>query len=241
MRRLGSRTQTPVRAVAMCAFALMLVGAGKPETRLLDCLHGSNQRDAEVDDEEPDCDVDPSPRRDPTIQRVIHELGLDSTKIVFQRCRNRGFSTSERRIGDLISAYVTYPDRDGRGYQTTYVAPLTHELGHVAQIQDAGGMGKLLQLLKLRNVELGADFLAGLALHRAHPSDSVLAYVTNLDLRGDYEIAVDDHGKPLDRTDAFRRGYFRDGLVAHREGAQAAHLAFQLSLYGDDTLQRVDR
>ncbi len=76
-------------------------------------------------------------------------------------------------------------------------------------MRNAGGLAALKPLENSRRIELGADFLAGLAfnisLKRLNSGD----FETNLQLVGSYKVEASDHGAPEHRTQAFRLGSTR--------------------------------
>jgi hypothetical protein len=96
---------------------------------------------------------------------------------------------------------VTYPSNLNRNY----LAPITHELAHVLQMKNAGGLAALRDREEPRRIELGADFLAGLAHAKSLKKLSIEDFETNLQLAGTYKLAA-DHGPPEYRGQAFRIG-----------------------------------
>ncbi|MBI3149221.1 MAG: hypothetical protein HYZ17_12000 [Betaproteobacteria bacterium] len=97
---------------------------------------------------------------------------------------------------------IRYPSQVG----SNYLAPIVHELAHVVQMRDAGGLAVLNPRENSHRIELGADFLAGLAFNISLGHIGGGDFETNLELAGSYTVTVDDHGLPEHRTQAFLRG-----------------------------------
>jgi len=124
--------------------------------------------------------------------------------VIFQSCPGGQFhtlpdSTNPNRI------FVRYPSQVRRGF----LAPIAHELAHVVQIRRAGSLMALDPVNNHRRIELGADFLAGLAFNISLPQLDGDDFETSLFLVGSYVPQINDHGTPDDRTIAFRMGRFR--------------------------------
>lgn len=100
---------------------------------------------------------------------------------------------------------VRYPS----SVRSNYLAPIVHELAHVVQMRDAGSLAALNARDNSRRIELGADFLAGLAFNVSLKQLNGGDFETNLELAGSYKVAADDHGLPEQRTQAFRLGSTR--------------------------------
>lgn len=97
---------------------------------------------------------------------------------------------------------VRYPST----VKSNYLAPIAHELAHVVQMRNAGSLAALEPQKNSRRIELGADFLAGLAFNASLKSLDSGDFETNLQLAGSYKVETDDHGTPEHRSQAFRRG-----------------------------------
>lgn len=157
---------------------------------------------------------------------VIRALELEGVPIKFMACRAYGFSAASSPAGSPFSAIITYPAQGGVGIGKSQIAPLAHELGHIVQLRQAGGLAKLRIVLPSIEREVGADFLAGYALRRMLIGQNVSDFASSLDLPGQYAPTDDDHGEPLLRTNAFRRGFY---LIdrEHPTSVPELHLRFQ--------------
>lgn len=171
--------------------------------------------------------------RDIEVQNIEKMLGIAADEITFIGCAPAPFQTKMVRTEPPFHFQILYhigTDLKSRDF----VAPIFHELGHVYQLRKSGSKNKLLQSVggSVDRVELGADFLAGLAAHRLkmNPGD----FETSLFLMGSYDSQrSDSHGRPEDRSAAFRYGYyspstnsFEDSLYADfqdNEFAQIMH------------------
>ncbi len=137
------------------------------------------------------------------IRAVMRYFGLPQETVQFKSCPGGRFSAEE---SNGTAAYVvTYPS-DAR---SDFLAPVVHELAHVVQMKQAGGLLKLRAAADSRRIELGADFLAGLAFHAVLGQLKQGDFETNLRLIGSYTGGGNDHGCPEDRTQAFRVGATR--------------------------------
>jgi hypothetical protein len=158
-----------------------------------------------------------------SVRRVSERLGLQTTSIKFSGCVRYRF---EARPGNSseFSATIFYPIRESKEISPTDLASISHELGHVVQLKQAGSTASLIKHLGSRDAEVGADFLAGVAL--APLGITVTNLASNMDLAGQYVESFDDHGTPDLRTAAFRRGYY---LLEPDRSSSAAqlHLKFQ--------------
>jgi hypothetical protein len=100
---------------------------------------------------------------------------------------------------------ITYPSNA----KTDFLAPFTHELAHVLQIEMAGGLKPLQDSLESKRIELGADFLTGIVFSYALKEAGLREFQRNLSLIGLYrDSSSNAHGSPGQRTFAFRRGVF---------------------------------
>lgn len=163
---------------------------------------------------------------------VIRALDLENIPIRFLACRDYGFSASSSRANGIFRATVTYPVQGSNGIERAQIAPLAHELGHVVQLLQADGVAKLKALLPSVEREVGADFLAGYALRRMLIGQNVTDFASSRDLPGQYIVTADDHGEPLLRTNAFRRGFY----LIDRERPTSVpelHLRFQTTIINE--------
>ena len=144
--------------------------------------------------------------KSPDVLAVMRTFDIAPGSVTFQACPGGSFSASPAESG-TGRFLVRYPS----AVESDYLAPIVHELGHVVQMKSAGGLEALDPARNSRRIELGADFLAGLAfnltLQRLDGGD----FETNLQLVGSYvdKSKRDDHGPPEYRTTAFRRGWIR--------------------------------
>lgn len=164
----------------------------------------------------------------PDVQALISAMSLDDVDIVFLECTRFGFSANSSRSGGKFRGIITYPSQP-KGSINPQVAPLAHELGHIVQLKQAGGLAKLKQLLPSVERELGADFLAGYALRRMLTNQNVTDFSTSRDLPGQYATSTDDHGAPLLRTNAFRRGFYYSDRQPQSD-IYSLHLLFQAKI-----------
>jgi hypothetical protein len=131
-------------------------------------------------------------------------FGIPEGTVVFKSCPGGIFSARPRR-GTPGQYEILYPS----DVSTGYIAPIVHELAHVVQIMAAGSLQALEPNKHHRRIELGADFLAGLAFNQALKHLSNVDFEANLMLVGSYKQGDKNHGAPEHRTQAFRLGAFR--------------------------------
>jgi hypothetical protein len=145
--------------------------------------------------------------QDVDVQKVEKMFGVTPNEVTFIGCAAAPFQTKMVRTDPPFHFLILYRvsvDSKSHGYQ----APIFHELGHVYQLSKAGSPQKLFQSLYGSNerVELGADFLAGLAAQRLKMNQGT--FQTSLFLTGSYDSQKpDSHGCPEARSSAFRYGY----------------------------------
>ena len=171
--------------------------------------------------------------KDVEVSQIENMLGIAPEEITFIGCAPAPFQTRMVRTEPPFHFQILYhlgSDLKSRDF----AAPIFHELGHVYQLRKSGSKNKLLQSVggSIDRVELGADFLAGLGAQKLkmNPGD----FETNLFLMGSYDSQKSpSHGRPEDRSSAFRYGYyspsrkpFEDSLYADfqdNEFAQIMH------------------
>lgn len=141
---------------------------------------------------------------DAVIQATESLLNLQRSQIRFNGCVQAPFTSSLSATQSVC--VVTYP------LESTSVGPykgaLLHELGHCFQLRQAGDRDALMERAKgsAERIELGADFLAGLACR--HSGLGQGEFVRSVRLVGSYTSKDPDwHGQPEDRAGAFRQGY----------------------------------
>ena len=141
---------------------------------------------------------------DPNVLAVMRTFNIPTDVIVFQACPGGRFSAMPDG-NDVKRFLVRYPSTA----KANYLAPIVHELAHVVQMRNAGSLAALKPKENSRRIELGADFLAGLAFNMSLKQMNSGDFETNLQLAGSYKIETDDHGTPEHRTQAFRLGSTR--------------------------------
>jgi hypothetical protein len=157
--------------------------------------------------------------QDPDIRQLIVTLGLDKANIKFVGCEDGRFATTDT-INPISSAHmyrISYPllkedafAQNGGETHSPYVAPITHELSHVLQIEVHGSIAEMKNenARKSRSIELAADFISGIAFARTGTAN-LNAFQQNLSLVGLYkEDELQAHGTWGQRTYAFRRGVY---------------------------------
>ncbi|MFO1219648.1 MAG: hypothetical protein U1E89_14875 [Burkholderiaceae bacterium] len=119
-----------------------------------------------------------------------------------------------------------------------YLAPIVHELAHVMQMRIAGGLAALRASgLDSRQIELGADFLAGFVFSEALRHVDIDEFQNNLSLIGSYYERTDEaHGTPAQRVSAFRIGAVR-APPYHEFDVQTASRYFGANDYTRVTLR----
>jgi hypothetical protein len=141
---------------------------------------------------------------DPNVLAVMQTFSIPTSAVVFQACPGGRFSVMpDGKDGKRF--LVRYPSTT----KSNYLSPIVHELAHVVQMRHAGGLAALKPKENSHRVELGADFLAGLAFNIALKQLNGDDFETNLQLAGSYKVATEDHGLPEHRMQAFRVGLTR--------------------------------
>jgi len=139
--------------------------------------------------------------KDPSVLAVMQTFNIPANVVTFQACPGGRFSAMPAG-SDSQRFLVRYPSTA----KANYLAPIVHELAHVVQMRNAGSLAALMPTENSRRIELGADFLAGLAFNISLKHLNNGDFETNLQLAGSYKVEIDDHGWPEHRTQAFRRG-----------------------------------
>lgn len=171
------------------------------------------------------------------VLRLIEFMGLPKEKIKFVGCEDGRFSTADLSPESSEHDYrISYPvlknSLEGTGANSPYIAPITHELSHVLQIELSGSIEEMKSKRENINIELAADFVSGVVFSRTGKKQGINNYQQNLSLVGMYkEEAVSAHGTWAQRTIAFRRGVF---LKPDPEpiGIRNADSVFQADIYG---------
>jgi hypothetical protein len=173
------------------------------------------------------CPVDPRHLlKDTTIGETLAMIDVDERADLFLGCVDEKFRTMRTGSGATLTVHVYYPDRDLSKEQ--YIGPLIHELGHVFQFQqmEVGTRGFPSGGESIERIELGADFLAGLVAGRLDLDPKM--FVINPEISGTYNLSKDSHGRPEDRTNAFRLGYF---YSEKKRSLADAYVDFQDNLF----------
>lgn len=174
------------------------------ENNIQDCLYGTFLRGNDSNPVEP-CGADfMHLEANSQIIEVMKIFNIPRNIVVFQSCPSDRFFVLEDQ-SDSTKFIIGYP----KSPRENYLAPIVHELGHVVQIRDAGGIDRLRSSRSSHIIELGADFLAGLAFSVGLSHLGGGDFETNLSLMGSYVHENDDHGLPEHRTQAFRTGLTR--------------------------------
>lgn len=169
-----------------------------------DCLYAFSQGDERVTVEP--CGGDEfGIGADAHVVSVMRYFGIPPNVVSFRSCPGGRFAARPYEA-DSTRFVVTYPS----SAKSDYLAAVVHELAHVVQIRRAGGLNALDPKANSRRIELGADFLAGLAFNGVLKHLKFGNFETSLNLIGSYTAAkADDHGLPGHRAQAFRLGAVR--------------------------------
>ena len=145
---------------------------------------------------------------EPRVRQTLEALQIPASAVIFRGCVGRYFNASEdMRTGTATGKYVvTYPS-DLQSSIHAMVAPVIHELAHVAQMRRVQGLENLRRAYEPRRIELGADFVAGLIFAKVLKNADMKDFLLNLNLIGSYKtLDVSSHGTPEQRSGSFRRG-----------------------------------
>jgi hypothetical protein len=171
--------------------------------------------------------------KDADLAGVIRAFGIRPESIEFTGCDGGVFSTAVAQFNGSSNAanryLITYPS----GAKNGFLAPITHELAHVVQIEIAGGLERLQDSLESKRIELGADFLTGIVFSHALKGAGLGEFQNNLSLMGLYrDSSIEAHGTPNQRTAAFRRGVFFN-FADVNENFRRASQEFEENIYGE--------
>lgn len=204
-RHMKCPTRLQIASVIVVA---LTIAATTPMAQLLrDCLFdnvvGSEQRNVTR------CDTGSEDAsniaRNPNVLKIMAAFKIAPDSVRFLGCSRIPFSAGNDFIeGRKIKYVITYPTE-----ATAFLAPIAHELAHVLQIETAGGLSALRAQRRSKEIELGADFLTGVAFSQVLPSADLDEFQHSLSLIGAYvELDPEAHGTPAQRTAAFRTGVF---------------------------------
>ena len=171
--------------------------------------------------------------KDANLAKVIRAFDIRPESIQFTGCEGGVFSTAEDQFSGSSGAtnryVITYPS----GVKSDFLAPITHELAHVLQIEMVGNLKRLRDSTESKRIELGADFLTGIAFSHFLEQTSLGDFQHNLSLIGLYlDSSSEAHGSPMERTAAFRRGVFFS-FASVSENVRRASQEFQANIYGE--------
>jgi hypothetical protein len=167
------------------------------------------------------------------IRDVIAHYSLGDRQIDFVSCKEAAFATfAEGPTARTRHYRIQYPVMVGTRIGE-YLAPITHELSHVYQLEKAGSYARLRDSYEIKKIELGADFLTGVIFRELQTVSTLDQFQQNLKLIGKYrESTLDAHGTPSQRVAAFRFGYFyKDQDNTHTIGEISQD--FMDNIYGD--------
>lgn len=202
---------------AMLALALLahLASEAAPSA-VPDCLYAFSVGDQQVA-VEPCAGDTVGVGADGRVASAMRFFGIPSGIVVFRSCPGGRFSARPHE-SDGGRYVITYPS----SASSDFLAPVIHELAHVVQIRSAGGLKALDPMPNSRRIELGADFMAGLAYNAVLKHLSFGNFETSLNLIGSYKAnKADDHGLPDHRAQAFRLGAVRADPYSELTIAQA--------------------
>lgn len=167
--------------------------------------------------------------KDRVVQDVMRLLGINSTEVAFNGCKDYIFSAKqfEKKFRRSHNYEITYPDDD----LVHYLAPIVHEIAHVFQFQLYKSMLKLMSSLSILRIELAADYIAGVVYYKLGIKKN--GYQHSVQLIGRYyEVSTDHHGTPAQRIAAFRMGY-EDARKESMRSIQYFNDKFQRDVYGE--------
>lgn len=172
--------------------------------------------------------------RDEHVRRVIAFFGLDPASISFRGCQDSQYSATHESTTSTDNYRISYPTNR----KSPYLAPIVHELAHVYQMKMTKGRDYLTSKYPSINIELSADFLAGVAFSQALKNLSLAEFQHSMSLFGKfYEFDTEAHGTPGQRIAAFRFGAY---LPFSRYGysVERASIHFQDDVYGELQFQK---
>jgi len=137
------------------------------------------------------------------LQNAENLFGISASEIKFVGCDIAPFYARVDRTEPRLHFEIVYNSTLDRSAATIAIL---HEIGHVYQLKRAGSQDGLLSSANqdLERVELGADYLSGLAIGRLHLSEK--NFEVGLALVGSYEVHSGPHGFPHERSASFNYG-----------------------------------
>ena len=159
------------------------------------------------------------------VKMAISLLNISMSDLNFRGCELGRFSAMPDENNDkkFIISYKTDKEK--------FLAPTLHELSHVLQIKNAGGLVSLLKKYPSKRIELAADYMTGIIFSKLFKNMDLKKFEQNILLTGLYlESSELAHGTPDERVSAFRLGVF--GKKQKEEmNMSEIELNFQRSLY----------
>jgi hypothetical protein len=143
---------------------------------------------------------------DLNIKKIMREFSIPNTQVRFVACDNAEFLAQPDL--DFEGAERKYIVKYHKKASNTYLAPITHELAHIMQMEMNGGIDNLWNVYKeSKKIELEADYLAGIAFQNTLVNLDINLFQHSLLLMGKFvENFEHAHGTPSQRMAAFRFG-----------------------------------
>lgn len=163
------------------------------------------------------------------IQVAFEKLKLSPSLVEFKGCDGLGFRTTNAESSSSSKYLISYSSNTG----DKAIAPVIHEIGHVAQLENSNGYTNLSSAYSPNRIELGADYLTGIVFKLGLPREQLARFERNIQLAGIY-VSQDPskpnvHGNPTMRIQAFRLGYF---TKSKETDIKLLHQDFQENVYG---------
>lgn len=163
------------------------------------------------------------------IKFALEKLKLSSSLVEFKGCEGLGFRTANSEANSNAKYLISYSSNTG----DKAIAPVIHELGHVAQLENHNGYTNLNSLYSPTRIELGADYLVGIVFKLGLPDERLARFEQNIELAGIYipagNSSINKHGNPSMRVQAFRLGVH---TKKKETDIKLIHQDFQDNVYG---------
>jgi hypothetical protein len=196
---------TPRRLIFLAFLLSTLFCYAQPKNAALDCLDLLPQEGTfSVKDHRNKCFRDELGFANiSAIQNAEKLFGLSPKEIAFVGCDIAPFAARIDRSEPELHFEILYNSTQELSASTVAIF---HELGHIYQLKQAGSYEGLLSSAHqdLERVELGADYLAGVAVTRLQMSEK--DFDVDLALVGSYTIHSSPHGLPHERSASFNYG-----------------------------------
>jgi len=218
-----------MRKLSFAAMAMLFLPYAQAEERYcLNAVTTGNERTASVRCHQSNSDP-LDLKSDPLIKAAFTTLELDPSLVDFKGCEGIGFRTTNSEADSGAKYLISYSSNTG----DKSVAPVIHELGHVAQLEISGGYRNLSNLYSPTQIELGADYLVGIVFKLGLPTESTAQFERNIELAGIYmparNASKNKHGNPSMRVQAFRLGVHTN---KNETKIKSIHQDFQDNVYG---------